>query len=77
MKAQQNSEIGETKLKSYFSNEYGFIRLEYSLLNNLSVNLWLADFKTGKEFNDTRNIFQNEAIYQTIRKTVANNAYKT
>ncbi|WP_417370766.1 hypothetical protein [Gelidibacter japonicus] len=41
------SDIGETKLKSYFSEIYGFVRLEYELLNGIKVNFWLMDFKKG------------------------------
>lgn len=55
-----NSKIGETKLKSYFSEKYGFVRLEYSLLNDLKVNMWLIETKTGVEFNDNRTFFQTK-----------------
>lgn len=41
------SNIGETRLRSYFSEIYGFVRLEYELLNDLQVNFWLIDFKKG------------------------------
>jgi len=51
------SNVGETKLNSYFSETYGFVRLEYNLLNDLKVNMWLSDAKTGMEFNDTRTFF--------------------
>ncbi len=54
------SEIGTTKLTSYFSEKYGFIRLEYELLNELKVNMWLIDFKTNKEFNDIRTFFKTK-----------------
>ncbi len=54
------SNIGKTKLKSYFSEKYGFVRLEYELLNDLKVNMWLIEIKTGKEFNDTRTFFQTK-----------------
>ncbi|RIV45010.1 hypothetical protein D2V05_07965 [Flagellimonas pelagia] len=54
------SEIGTTKLTSYFSEKYGFVRLEYELLNELKVNMWLTDFKTDKEFNDTRTFFKTK-----------------
>jgi len=54
------SEIGTTKLTSYFSEKYGFVRLEYELLNELKVNMWLIDFKTNKEFNDTRTFFKTK-----------------
>lgn len=43
------SNIGTTKLKCYFSEKYGFVKLEYELLNDLKVNFWLLDFKTEKE----------------------------
>jgi hypothetical protein len=46
------SNIGNTKLRSYFSEEYGFVRLEYELLNDLKINMWLIETKTGIEFND-------------------------
>tara|TARA_R110002072_G_scaffold302305_1_gene484663 strand:+ start:1603 stop:2421 length:819 start_codon:yes stop_codon:yes gene_type:complete len=54
------SEIGETKLKSYFSTEFGFVRLEYNLINDLNINFWLSDFMVGKEFNDTRTFFKTK-----------------
>ena len=54
------SEIGTKKLTSYFSEKYGFIRLEYELLNELKVNMWLIDFKTNKEFNDIRTFFKTK-----------------
>lgn len=54
------SEIGTTKLTSYFSERYGFVRLEYELLNELKVNMWLIEFKTNKEFNDTRTFFKTK-----------------
>lgn len=40
--ATATSELGETKLKSYFHEQLGFLRYEYQLLNGLKVNLWLA-----------------------------------
>jgi hypothetical protein len=52
--------IGTTKLRSYFSERYGFVRLEYDLLNDLTVNMWLIDFKTGKEFNDAKTFFKTK-----------------
>lgn len=54
------SDIGTTKLTSYFSEKYGFARLEYELLNELKVNMWLIDFKTNKEFNDTMTFFKTK-----------------
>ena len=54
------SSIGKTKLISYFSEEYGFIRYEYSLLNNLKVNIWLIDFMTDKQFTDQNTFFKTK-----------------
>ncbi|WP_066220018.1 hypothetical protein [Formosa haliotis] len=54
------SNIGITKLTSYFSEKYGFVRLEYELLNELKVNMWLIDYKTDKVFNDTRTFFKTK-----------------
>lgn len=41
-----SSSIGTTKLKSYFSEMFGFIRYEYELINDLKVNFWIIDYKT-------------------------------
>lgn len=46
------SDMGVTNLTSYFSEEFGFVRLEYRLLNNLRVNMWLIDHKKEQQFND-------------------------
>ncbi|OZV66251.1 hypothetical protein [Winogradskyella aurantia] len=54
------SEIGTTKLISYFSEKYGFVKLEYELLNELKVNMWLIDFQTEKAFNDTMTFFKTK-----------------
>lgn len=54
------SNIGMTKLISYFSEKYGFVKLKYELLNGLKVNMWLIDFQTGKEFNDTMTFFRTK-----------------
>lgn len=54
------SNIGVTKLTSYFSEKYGFVRLEYELLNELKVNMWLIDYKTDIVFNDTRTFFKTK-----------------
>lgn len=60
------SRIGETKLKSYFSEKYGFVSLKYELLNDLKVNMWLIETKSGKEFNDTRTFFQTKQYIKQL-----------
>jgi hypothetical protein len=54
------SSMGKTSLKSYFSETYGFVRMEYRLFNNLIINMWMIDTKTGKEFNDMQTLFQTK-----------------
>ncbi|MFP2995108.1 hypothetical protein ABN763_04325 [Spongiivirga sp. MCCC 1A20706] len=54
------SNIGTTKLTSYFSKQYGFVRLEYELLNDLTINMWLIDFQTEKQFNDPLTFFKTK-----------------
>lgn len=54
------SSIGTTKLTSYFSERYGFVKLNYELLNGLNVNFWLIEYKTGKEFNDLQTFFKTK-----------------
>lgn len=54
------SEIGTTKLISYFSEKYGFVRMEYQLVNALKVALWLTDYKTDQIFNDEMTFFKTK-----------------
>jgi len=54
------SKIGITKLTSYFSEKYGFVKLEYELLEDLKINMWLINFKSDKEFNDTMTFFKTK-----------------
>ncbi len=50
------SEIGESKLKSYFSEKYGFVRLEYEMVTGLKVNLWIDSFSENNNFNGIENV---------------------
>ncbi len=60
IKSTAQSTIGTTTLTSYFSEKYGFVRLEYTLLNDLKVNMWLVDVKSNQEFNDARTFGQTK-----------------
>lgn len=60
IESKAKSRIGTTKLRAYFSPKYGFLRFEYVLLNDLKINIWLVDFKTGKEFNDMQTFFRTK-----------------
>ncbi|MGJ8592428.1 MAG: hypothetical protein ACSHXF_07765 [Aquaticitalea sp.] len=55
-----DSKLGSTKLKSYYSEHYGFIRFEYVLLTGIKINMWLIEFMENKEFNDTRSFFKTK-----------------
>jgi hypothetical protein len=55
-----DSELGSTTLKSFYSDIYGFIRLEYVLLTGIEVNMWVVDFMKNKEFNDSRTFFMTK-----------------
>lgn len=50
------SRIGESKLKSYFSQKYGFVRLEYEMVTGLKVNLWVDQYSEGNNFNGLQNV---------------------
>jgi hypothetical protein len=54
------SAIGKTKLVSFFSEQYGFIRFEYSLLNNIKVNIWLTEYMKDKIFNNQKDFFRTK-----------------
>jgi hypothetical protein len=60
IESKATSDIGASKLTSYFSEKYGFVRLEYQLLKKLKVNMWLVNFKTDVVFNDTRTFFMTK-----------------
>jgi hypothetical protein len=60
IESKATSEIGTTKLKSYFSDKFGFVRLEYELLTGIIINFWLIDFKENKEFNDRHTFFRTK-----------------
>ena len=63
------SEIGESKLKSFFSEKYGFVRLEYEMVTGLKVNLWIDNLKENNNFNSYENIGK---YIDEQKKTVAN-----
>lgn len=54
------SRIGETKLISYFSEKYGFVRLEYELVTGIKINFWLVDFKENQVFNSIIDYFKTK-----------------
>nr|WP_319999251.1 hypothetical protein [uncultured Draconibacterium sp.] len=63
------SEIGQSKLTSYFSEKYGFVRLDYELATGIKVNLWIDNLKENNNFNGYENIGK---YIDKQKKTVAN-----
>lgn len=51
------SDIGISKLRSYFSENYGFVRLEYELATGIKINLRL-DSIGNNDFNDQKGIIK-------------------
>lgn len=60
IESQADSKLGSTKLKSLYSDDFGFIKLEYVLFTGIEVNMWIIDFKENKEFNDTMTFFKTK-----------------
>ena len=56
------SRIGESRLRSYYSEKYGFVRMEYEMVTGLKVNIWLDRFSENNNFNDLQHIinYRNE-----------------
>ncbi len=65
------SEIGTSKLTAYYSDLYGFVRLEYTMTTGLKVNLWI-DSISDNDFNNQNGIIK---YIEEQEKTVANNVY--
>lgn len=55
-----NSIIGNSKLKAYFSEKYGFIKLEYTLFNGIKINLNLDKIINGRILRDGKDFFENK-----------------
>lgn len=47
-----------TKLTSWFSEEYGFVKYEYELMNDIRVTMEMIEFMSGREFNDAPALFK-------------------
>lgn len=56
--ASANSNIGESYLKIYYSEYYGFVKLEYTMVTGLQVNLNLEKYSTGLDFSDTNAVLK-------------------
>jgi len=58
--ATATSDIGQSKLKSYFSNEYGFVKLEYTLFTGVEIELNIMKLIDGPVLRDARDFFENK-----------------
>ena len=56
--ASASSNIGKSYLKMYYSEEYGFIKLEYIMATGLKVNLSLEKFRKGIDFSDMQAVLR-------------------
>ncbi len=54
------SNIGKSKLKSYFSYEYGFVKLEYTLFTGMEIELNIAQIINGPILRDGKDFFENK-----------------
>ena len=55
-----NSIIGKSKLKAYFSEKYGFIKLEYTLFSGIKINLNLEKIIKGPILRNAEDFFENK-----------------
>ena len=60
IESKAESRLGSTRLKSFYSERYGFIRLEYVLLTGIEIKMWLIESMEDKEFNDTLTFFKTK-----------------
>lgn len=45
------SSIGKSTLVAYFSEQYGFVRLEYTTATQLKINIWMVEHAANYNFN--------------------------
>jgi hypothetical protein len=56
--AKANSRIGTSYLTSYYSDVFGFVRLEYVLFNGLKINLKLVKVSSGPIYRNAQSLFE-------------------
>lgn len=55
-----NSNIGQSRLKSYFSFEYGFVKLEYTLFTGMEIELNIVQIIDGPILRNARDFFESK-----------------
>jgi hypothetical protein len=59
------SEYFETTLTTYFSEKYGFVRLEYTLINGIKINLWIDKVEENEKLNDVKTFSDVKQFFLT------------
>jgi hypothetical protein len=54
------SKIGQSRLKYYFSKEYGFVKLEYILFTGLAIELNIEQIIDGPILRNAGDFFDNK-----------------
>lgn len=54
------SKIGKSKLKAYYSEKYGFIKLEYTLFTGIKIELNIEQIINGPILRDGKDFFENK-----------------
>jgi len=52
------SKIGTAKLKSYYSEIFGFVRMEYEMANGVKINIWLEEVSSENDFTDMQAVLK-------------------
>ncbi|MFI2744082.1 hypothetical protein ACG2LH_15205 [Zhouia sp. PK063] len=55
-----SSKIGESTLTAYYSDKYGFIKLEYTLFSGMKVELDIEKIITGPILRNGKDFFENK-----------------
>lgn len=58
VRATATSAIGSSELISYFSEKYGFVKLEYTLFTGIKIEINLDEIVTGPILRDTKEFYQ-------------------
>ena len=58
--ATASSKIGESRLKAYFSEVYGFVRLEYTLFTGIKIELDLSSVLQGPVHKDGKSVLEHK-----------------
>ncbi|MPQ48395.1 hypothetical protein GCQ56_15430 [Marinifilum sp. N1E240] len=52
------SKIGTAILKSYYSEQYGFVRMEYEMVSGIKVNIWLEEVSSEHDFTNMQAVLK-------------------